>query len=174
VACVGGGGHEPGELVQPDAAADRLELAALLELVRQRDRVDRLVLAVELERGAVDLPVRLTVEVARVEDLADGRDRARRDHHRAENGLLGFEVLRRDGARGSRGRRDGGERHPLRFHQLARRVSRCWYVGFEQVIFGHLQAKRSGLQARRTAHLWTVRPLGAATSCAIHTSVDSV
>ena len=35
VACVGGRRHEPGELVQPDAAADRLELAALLELVRR-------------------------------------------------------------------------------------------------------------------------------------------
>src|SRR5262249_13208887 len=56
--CVGarvrGGRHEPRELVQGDAPADRLELAALLELIRERDRVDRLVLAVQLERGAVD------------------------------------------------------------------------------------------------------------------------
>ena len=37
--------HEPGELVQADATADLVELAALLELVRERDRVDRLVLA---------------------------------------------------------------------------------------------------------------------------------
>ena len=37
--------HEEGELVQADAPADLLELAALLELVRERDRVDRLVLA---------------------------------------------------------------------------------------------------------------------------------
>src|SRR5207253_6952065 len=110
VARVGGGGHEPGELVQPDAAADRVELAALLELVRERDRVDRLVLAVELERRAVDLRVRLPVEVTRVEDLADGGDRARRDHHRAEDRFLGFQVLRRDDARLGSRRRNGGPR----------------------------------------------------------------
>ena len=49
--------EQRGELVEPDAAADRLELAALLELVRERDGVDGLVLAVELERGTVDLRV---------------------------------------------------------------------------------------------------------------------
>src|SRR5581483_11183779 len=97
------------------AAADLVELTSLLELVRERDRVDRLVLAVELERGAVDLRVRLAVEVARVEDLADGGNRAGGDHHRAEDRLLRFEILRRDGA-GDRGRRrDGGKRHAWRF-----------------------------------------------------------
>src|SRR5207248_8809810 len=100
----------PRELVQADAAADRLELAALLELVRERDRVDGLVLAVELKRGPVDLGVRLAVEVARVEDLADRGDRAGRDHHRAEDRLLGFEILRRGGAGGRGRRRDGGKR----------------------------------------------------------------
>ena len=64
---------------------------------------------VERERGAVDLRVRLAVEVARVEDLADGPDRARREHHRAEDGLLGLEVLGRHGARSRQGRRDGGQ-----------------------------------------------------------------
>ena len=54
--------------MEPDAAADRLELAALLELVRERDRVDGLVLRVERERRAVDLRVRLTVEIGRVDD----------------------------------------------------------------------------------------------------------
>ncbi len=121
------------ELVQPDTAADLLELAALLELVRERDRVDRLVLRVERERRAVDLRVRLAVEVGRVEDLAHRRDRERRDHHRPENGLLSFEILRGDRARTwssgrGRGCRDGGESHALRFQQARSRVARCWYV----------------------------------------------
>ena len=59
---------ERGELVDPLAAADVLELAALLELVDERDRVDRLAPGVERERRAVDLRVALAVEVARVED----------------------------------------------------------------------------------------------------------
>ena len=94
---VRGRGDERRELVQADAAPDVLELAALLQLVGQRDRVDRLALGVEREGGAVDLRVRLPVEVARVEDLAHGPDRARGEHHRPENRLLGFEVLGRDG-----------------------------------------------------------------------------
>ena len=77
-------------------AADVLELAALVELVDERDRVDGLALRVERERGAVDLRVALAVEVARVEDLADRPDRAGGEHHRPEDGLLGLEVLRRD------------------------------------------------------------------------------
>jgi hypothetical protein len=178
VAGVGGGRHEPGELVEPDAPADVLQLAALLELVRERDRVDRLVLAVELERRAVDLRVRLAVEVARVEDLADGGDRVRRQHHRAEDGLLGFEILRRDGAGDGGRRRGGGNRHAWRFQQVSRRVTRVdspWgKVSCEQVFFGHLQENQSASQARRTAHWGRIRLLGAGTSCAIHTAVDSV
>ena len=98
------------QLVDPLATARSLEVAALLELVDERDRVDRLAAGVEGERRAVDLRVALAVEVARVEDLADGPDRARREHHRAEDGLLGVEVLRRD--RGGLRRR--GELRPRR------------------------------------------------------------
>ena len=43
------------DLVDPLLAADLLELAALVELVGDRDRVDRLAVLVEVERGAVDL-----------------------------------------------------------------------------------------------------------------------
>ncbi len=98
-------GHERRELVQADAAANVFELAALLELVGERDRVDRLTLRVEREGGAVHLRVRLAVEVGSIDDLADGADRTRRDHHRAEDTLFSLEVLRRNG----RVRRDGGE-----------------------------------------------------------------
>ena len=97
--------------MEPDAAADLLELAALLELVLERDRVDRLVLAVQRERRAVDLRVRLAVEVGGVEDLAHGRDRERRDHHRAEDGLLSLQALGWDGALRGSGRGNGGKRH---------------------------------------------------------------
>ena len=87
---------ERGQLVDARPAADVLELAALLELVDERDRVDRLALRVERERGAVDLRVALAVEVAGVEHFADRPDRAGGEHHRPEDGLLGLEVLRRD------------------------------------------------------------------------------
>ena len=56
--------HDGRELGDLRRAADALELAALVELVRERDRVDRLALAVQRERGLVDRPVRLAVEVA--------------------------------------------------------------------------------------------------------------
>ena len=111
---VRGRGDEGRELVQADTAADVLELAPLLQLVRERDRVHRLALRVEREGGAVDLRVGLPVEVLRVEDLADGSDRARGEHHRPEDRLLGLEVLRRDG----RVRRDRGKLgHRLRVNQ---------------------------------------------------------
>ena len=69
--------HERRELVDPRAAADLLELAALLERVDERDRVDRLALLVEREAGAEDDSVALAVEVLRGEDLGDRADRAR-------------------------------------------------------------------------------------------------
>jgi hypothetical protein len=86
------------ELVDARRAADVLELPSLVQLVDERDRVDGLALRVEGERGAVDLRVALAVEVVpvRVQDLAHGGDRAGREHHRAEDGLLGVEVLGRD------------------------------------------------------------------------------
>ena len=50
------GGDERGELVDAGAAADLLELAALLERVDERDGVDRLALLVQREAGAEDDP----------------------------------------------------------------------------------------------------------------------
>ena len=97
-------GHEGGELVDADPAADVVEIAALLELVDERDRVDRFALGVERQGGAVDLRVALAIEVGGVEDLADRPDRPGGEHHRAEDRLLGFEILGRDwsGLRGLR------------------------------------------------------------------------
>src|SRR5204863_9954335 len=52
------------ELVDPDAATRILKLAALLELVDERDRVDGLAPGVQPEGSSVDLGVALAVEVA--------------------------------------------------------------------------------------------------------------
>ena len=57
---------ESRQLVDARFAADVLELAPLVELVDERDRVDRLALRVQRERRAVDLGVALAVELAPV------------------------------------------------------------------------------------------------------------
>ena len=87
---------ERSELGNLRLAADRVELSSFVELVRERDRIDRLALGPQRQRGSVHLAVALAVEVRRVEDLADGPDRGRREQHRAQHRLLGFEILRRD------------------------------------------------------------------------------
>ena len=105
-------GDERCELVDPRLAADVLELASLVELVDECDRVDRLALRIQRERRAVDLGCGSRDRSrVRVEDLADGCDRPGGEHHRSENGLLGIEVLRRD--RGGL-RRLGGLASPSR------------------------------------------------------------
>ena len=86
---------ERSELGNLRLAADRVELSSFVELVRERDRIDRLALGPQRQRGSVHLAVALAVEVRRVEDLADGPDRGRREQHRAQH-RLGLEVLRRD------------------------------------------------------------------------------
>src|SRR5207249_10743169 len=85
---------------RPPAGA--LELAALLELVLERDRVDGLATRVQGQRAAIDLRVALAIEIARVEDFADRPDRTGGEHHRAEDGFFRVEILRwdRGGLRG--------------------------------------------------------------------------
>src|SRR5581483_3190990 len=109
VARVRGRGHERRELVDALLPADLLELAALVELVGNGDRVDGLSLLIELERRPVDARVRLPVEVAGVEGVARRFDRRLREKHRAEDRLLGIEVLRRE----------RGRNLPDRHHQRA-------------------------------------------------------
>jgi hypothetical protein len=96
---VGGGGDEGRELVDPDATPRVFQLAALLERIDQRDRIDGLAFRVQRERGPVDLGVAFPVEVSGVEDLADGPDRPGGEHHRAEDRLFGVEILGRDRGR---------------------------------------------------------------------------
>ena len=97
-------GDEGRELVNAFLAADLGELPPLVELVGDGDRVDGLTLLVELERGSVDTRVRLAVEVAGIERVARRFDRRLRQHHRAENGLLGVEILRWKGGHHLSGR----------------------------------------------------------------------
>ena len=67
------------------------------ELLGHRDRVDRLAAGVQRERRVVHDTVRGLVEVARLDVRLDrGGDRLAAEHHRPEEGLLGFEVVRRD------------------------------------------------------------------------------
>ena len=100
--------HERRELVHALGAADRVERPGAVELVDDGDRVDRLALRVEREDRLVDVAVALAVEVrgADVGGLGDRPDRQRREHHCAEDRLLGIEILRRDrGGRECLGRR---------------------------------------------------------------------
>src|SRR5205807_5527557 len=71
VAGVARGRDDRRQLVDPDLAADAFELAAAFEFVDERDRVDRLAAAVQVERRPVDLGVALSVEIRGRERLAD-------------------------------------------------------------------------------------------------------
>ena len=99
LADVADGGHRAGEQVDGGAAADALEQAALLEVLDERERVDRLAHRVEVEHRLEDQAVGLAVEVLGLEALVDDQRRQRgvRQQHGAEHGLLGFEVLGRRG-----------------------------------------------------------------------------
>jgi hypothetical protein len=91
------GGDRTREHVDHRAAADRLEVAGLLEVLGQREGVDRLALRVQVEHGLVDAPVGLPVEVLRLQALVDDERR----HHGvgqedgAQHRLLCLEVVRR-------------------------------------------------------------------------------
>jgi hypothetical protein len=74
--------------VDTGAASDLFELTALFELVDERDGVDGLAATVEAERGTIKARMALAVEVSRLENLADNRDRGWREHHGAENVLF--------------------------------------------------------------------------------------
>src|SRR6266536_2807870 len=104
VRCVRGRRNERRQLVDPRPSADVLELASLLELVDERDRVDGLALRIERECRPVDLRVALAIEIAGVQHFADRPDCSGGEHHCPENRLLGLEVL---------GRNRGGRRMGL-------------------------------------------------------------
>ena len=91
-------GDRRGQLPDRLAPAGLIERPGAPQLLDDRDRVDRLVLAVELADRLVDDLVLRGVEVVGLERILDGQavPGLLREHHRAEHGLLGVEVVRRD------------------------------------------------------------------------------
>ena len=107
-------------------AAERVEQVGAPQLLGDGDRVDRLALAVERLDGVVDVAVRGLVEVADVDARLDrGGDRVAREQHRAEQRLLGLEVVRRDPRRAAPRRRSSSidwTTPPLRRSPCTRRA----------------------------------------------------
>ena len=87
--------------MQVGRAADAAELADAGELGGDGDGVGRLAAAVEVEDGGVDELVGGAVEVALAQGLDDVGDRVLAQQHRAEDGLLGRDVLRRGAVGGA-------------------------------------------------------------------------
>ena len=77
-------------------ATDELEQIGAPELLGDGDRVGGLALAVERLDRVVDVAVRRLVEVGDFDSCLDrGGDRVAGEQHRAEQRLLGLEVVRR-------------------------------------------------------------------------------
>jgi hypothetical protein len=85
------------ELRQRRAAADRVEVALLAQLLGDGDEVDGLTGVEQREGGAEDALVRVEVEVALVQGVERLLGGFALDEHRAEDGHLGLEGLRRLG-----------------------------------------------------------------------------
>jgi len=95
VACVGGRRYGLDQLVEVGRAADPVDFAALGQLIRDGDRVGGLTPAVQVNDRFIDGFVRRAVEVLAAEDFDDVRDGILGEHHAAQDGLLGGDVLRR-------------------------------------------------------------------------------
>ena len=103
--------------VQVRRAADPQQLAALAQLVGDRDRVSRLAASVEVGDSVVDLLVRGPIEVGAPQHLDDVSDCVLAHQHGAKHALLGLHVLRRRTVGESRrlvavGRHHLGNTHP--------------------------------------------------------------
>ena len=107
VAGVGRDRHVGREGVEVGGATDALELAALGQLGRHRDRVGGLAATVEVDDRVVDDLVGGTVVVDALERLHHVGDRVLGEQHRAEHALLRGVVLRRRAVTG-RARRAAG------------------------------------------------------------------
>ena len=91
----GRGGHLLDEVAQVQRTADLVEEALASQRLDGGDRVDGLTVREQRAKRRVDPAVRGPVEVVGLEDLDDVGHRVGREHHRAEHGLLGLEVLGR-------------------------------------------------------------------------------
>ena len=92
---VGAARHAVGERRDVGGTADLLELARSRQLVLQRDEIDGVVALAERDHLVEDAAMRVAEEVARVDQLGGVVERLVVDQDRAENGLLGFEIVRK-------------------------------------------------------------------------------
>ena len=156
--------HDPGVLRREDgrrrllgqrgevaAPADRLELAVALERLGDRDDVDRLTALPQVHHDAVDLPVRLAVEVDRAQDVRDLDDGVAVDEEGAEDGLLGLEALRRKAVDGHVGSGWGSGAADM----VTRRPAGREWVVHESGCSIH---RRSAAGPDPVDGLWTTRP----------------
>ncbi len=90
---IGAGRHLVGERADVAHAADIFELAAPLELVRERDKVGRLAGLVELQHGLEDRAVGVAIEVVRSQELRDLHHRFGVNQQAAEYPGLCLDVL---------------------------------------------------------------------------------
>src|SRR5581483_5873997 len=113
---VRGGGHEVVQRSQIGGAPDGFQLAVVLQDIRQRDNIHRLVAVAELDHGAKNLAVALAVKILGPEHLEHVVDRFVVEQNAAQHRRLGFEILRRNFAEvvfqggHRRSKRGGGKR----------------------------------------------------------------
>ena len=91
--------HQLGQVVGAVEGAQLLEGLERAHLLDDGERVDRLRRRVELEHRLVDGAQRRVVEVVGDEELGDVVELARVHEDAADDRLLGFERMRRRGAR---------------------------------------------------------------------------
>jgi hypothetical protein len=112
------GGHRDARQqgVQVWRTTDAQQLAALTQLVRDRDGVSRLSTTVQVENGVVDLFMRRPVEVSPAQHFDDVGDGVLAYQHGSEHALLSLHVLWRRTV----GQRAGGlaRRLAIRRHHL--------------------------------------------------------
>ena len=89
-------GDRADEVEDVRLAADLLDLARPAQLLGHGDRVDRLAASEQGHDGLEDPAVGRLVEVVRTDLLEDVRDRRLGQQHRAEDGLLGLDRVRRN------------------------------------------------------------------------------
>jgi hypothetical protein len=87
-------GQVQDELTKEGEAADVLQVAAPVELVRDGDLVDRLVALGEREAGLVSPGVSLAKEVARPQDPQGLEDRLLVHHERGNDRLFSLDIVR--------------------------------------------------------------------------------
>ena len=98
---VGRARYTVGERRDVCGPADFIQIAAARQFFFQRDEVDRLVPLIERDHPIEDAPMRVTIEIAGVDDLCGEIEGVVVDEDRAEHRTLGFEIVRKRALRSS-------------------------------------------------------------------------